>query len=70
MLSTRVIVKLDFLNALNSLRRDLILDSVTAKAPELYHFTHAKYTCEPKLAYVEHTILSRESSQQGEPVSS
>ena len=64
-----VIIVIHFVNAINSLRKDLILDSVTAKTPELYCFTHAKYMCEPKLAYGEHIILSREGYQQGDHLS-
>ena len=36
-----VLVKLDFNNALNSIRRDLVLDSTADKTSELYRlFTH------------------------------
>ena len=38
--------------------------------PELYRITIAKYSCESTLVYGEHTIPSREGSQQGDPVSS
>jgi hypothetical protein len=63
-----VIVKLDFTNAFNTVRRDLILDTVAEKIPQLYRFVHATYSCEAKLAYGSHTILSREGTQQGDPI--
>ena len=37
---------------------------------ELYCFAFAKYSCEPKLVYGNHIILSREGNQQGDPLSS
>ena len=58
------IVKLS-LNAFNSIRRDLLLDKIAKNILELYRFTLAKYSCEPTLVYDEHTIPSREGSQQG-----
>ena len=65
-----VTVKLDFSNAFNSVRRDLILDTAAANTPEIYRFTYAKYSCEPKLIYGPHIIRSKEGSQQGDPLSS
>jgi len=62
--------KLDFVNAFNSVRRDHLLDSIASNTPELYCFAFAKYSCEPKLVYGNHIILSRKGNQQGEPLSS
>ena len=64
------IVKLDFSNAFNSIRRDLLLDTMAKNIPELYRFTLAKYSCEPTLVYGAHTIPSRVGSQQGYHLSS
>ena len=44
-----VLVKLNFSNAYNSVRRDTMLESVADKMPELYRFTHASLACSPKL---------------------
>ena len=45
-----VIVKLDFTDAYNSLRRDAVLETVADKMPELYPFTHSSLlACCPKL---------------------
>lgn len=65
-----VIVKLDFSNAFNCLRRDAILDAVAAKMPEIYRLVHAAYSCEPILVYGEHELTSREGAQQGDPLGS
>ena len=46
------IVKLHFSNAFNSIRRDLLLDTMAKNIPELYRFTLAKYSCEPTLCMV------------------
>ena len=63
------IIKLDFSNAFNSIRRDLILDTVARNMPELYRFTLATYSCEPSLTFGDQAIPSREGSQQGDPLS-
>ena len=58
-----IIVKLDFLNAFNSLHRDYMLERVSEVIPELYKFCH--------LAYHEHSILQFGefclTSQEGSP---
>ena len=59
------VVKLDFSNAFNSIRRDLQLDTIAKNILELYRFTLAKYSYESTVVYGEHTIPSREGSQQG-----
>ena len=58
------IVKLDFSNALNSIRRDLLLEIVAKNMPELYIFTLATYSCKPTLVYGDQTIISREGSPE------
>ena len=40
------IIKLDFANAFNTLRRDFLLDTVARNIPQLYRFTLATYGCE------------------------
>ena len=64
------VVKLDFSNAFNSVRRDVILDAIAANVPEIYRLVHASFSCDPILVYGEHQILSREGSQQGDPLGS
>jgi len=41
-----VIVKLDFSNAFNNVKRDLILDNIAAHTPEIYRLVHAAYSWE------------------------
>ena len=48
--SDHLIIKLDFINAFNSVRRDVVLDTAAKNTPELYHFIHAAFSCEPILA--------------------
>ena len=66
--SDHVIVKLDFSNAFNCVRRDVILDAVAANMPEIYCLVHAAYSCEPILVYGEHQLRSSEGAQQGDPL--
>ena len=66
-----VLVKLDFLNAFNSIRRNVILEAVAANMPEIYRLIHAAYFCEPILVYYgDHQLRSREGAQQGDPLGS
>ena len=64
-----VLVQLDFVNAFNSVRRDTILESTANNIPELYKFVLPSHSCEAKLVFVEHIVLSHEGSQQGDPLS-
>ena len=64
-----VLVKLDFSNAYNIIRRDAVLQTVAAKMPELYRFVHSWLACSPKLIYGTCIIESVEGSQQGDPLS-
>jgi len=62
------IVQLDFSNAFNCVRREVILDAVAAEMPDIYCLVHAAYSCEPILVYAKHQVRSSEGSQRGEPV--
>ena len=64
------IVKLDFSNAFNSIRRDLILDAIASKIPEIYCLVHAAFSCNPSLTFGEYLISSQEGAQQGDPLGS
>jgi len=61
-------VKLDFSNAFNSLRRDAMLKAVADKVPDLYAFCHAAYSCNSVLKFGSHSVLSSEGVQQGDPL--
>ena len=63
-----IIVKLDFSNAFNALRRDSMLEAVAAKAPEIYRYVYDNYAYAPQLQTRQHTILYEEGTQQGDPL--
>ena len=62
-----VFLKLDFANAVNTLRRDVIADALLKNAPELYAFYCACYENSSLLFYGENLIDSSEGFQQGDP---
>ena len=64
-----VLVKLDFANAFNTIRRDSTLETTAENTPELYKFILSTHSCEFKLTFGPYIILSREGSQQGDPLS-
>ena len=63
-----VVIKFDFSNAFNCVRRDLILDSIATNIPEIYWLVYSAFSCEPVLTLGSHEILSREGAQQGDPL--
>ena len=65
-----VFVKLDFSNAFNSVRRDLLLRTAASHLPGIYRFIHASLSCDSKLLYGQEIILSSEGTQQGDPLGS
>ncbi len=65
---SHVVVKLDFANAFNTLRRDCMLEAVAREVPELYSFVHTAYTVDPILQYGVDIVRSTEGPQQGDPL--
>ena len=63
-----VLVKLNFCNAFNTIRRDAVLNAVSAKLPELYRFCHTAYGGTSLLQFGEHSTNSAEGVQQGNPL--
>lgn len=63
-----VVVKLDFTNAFNCLRRDIMLQTVAHELPSLYKFCHLAYSAGTKLRFGDHAIWSMEGVQQGDPL--
>ena len=62
------LVKLDFQNAFNSIRRDLMLANTLEKAPAIYPLAFSAY-CQPSLLFFDKfTISSCEGVQQGDPL--
>ena len=63
-----LMLKLDFQNAFNSIRRDVILKEVLIKTPKVYPLAYSAYRFPSFLFYGNSTILSAESVQQGDPL--
>ena len=63
-----IIVKLDFSNAFNSLHRDTMLNAIVEHVPQIYRFCHLAYDTSSALKFFNHTLLSQEGVQQGDPL--
>ena len=63
-----VMVKLDFKNAFNSIRRDKMLEAVQKFIPELASFVHSAYSSPSSLFWEDKIIQSAEGVQQGDPL--
>ena len=66
----RAMVKLDFRNAFNSIRRDCMLEAVQSLCPVLYPFVHSVYASPSDLKWGDRYIPSSEGVQQGDPLGS
>ena len=64
----QVILKLDFQNAFNCIRRDKMIQAVSILAPELTPFVHASYSESSSLFWGETSLMSSEGVQQGDPL--
>ena len=62
------IVKLDFSNAFNTVRRDAMLNAVDTELPELYRLCYSAYAEASLLQLGDHTVVSAEGVQQGDPL--
>jgi len=62
------VVKLDFRNAFNSVRRDKMLEAVQTFAPDIYPFVHSTYSSPSSLLWENSSIQSSEGVQQGDPL--
>jgi len=63
-----VVVKIDFSNAFNCIRRDSVLAAVSASIPEIYRCCCLAYNHTSILQYGQRTIASEEGVQQGDPL--
>ena len=68
MANGQAVVKLDFSNAFNSLRRDAMLDTVSNRLPQLYKFCWTSYNGDSILQIGDKSIISAEGVQQGDPI--
>lgn len=64
----QALIKLDFKNAFNSIRRDAVLEAVNLSLPSSYPFVHAAYASDSFLFFGGDTLLSQEGVQQGDPL--
>ena len=62
------VVKLDFANAFNSIRRDAVLMAVSVKLPQLYKFCWTAYNFDSILQFGDRSLSSAEGVQQGDPL--
>ncbi len=63
-----VMVKLDFTNAFNSIRRDCMIESVNQHIPELMDYVTSCYGGCSSLLFGPYTVDSAEGVQQGDPL--
>ena len=66
--SGHAMLKLDFRNAFNSVRRDKVLEAVRNLAPDVYPLAHSSYSTSSSLLWGDKVIQSHEGVQQGDPL--
>jgi hypothetical protein len=64
----QALLKIDFSNAFNTLRRDQMLYMVRNELPELYPFIYSCYSDQSFLRFGQYTLTSEEGTQQGDPL--
>ena len=64
----QALLKIDFTNAFNTLRRDEMLNVIYNELPELYTYIHSCYFGETFLRFGQFTLLLDEGPQQGDPL--
>ena len=63
-----LLLKVDFKNTFNTLKRDKMLESVKQYAPELFAFTNSAYEHPLLLFCGDHIVESAKGVQQGDPL--
>ena len=66
--SDKALLKVDFSNAFNTIRRDKILEATKAHIPTLLPFVHSVYSSSSTLLWEGELLLSSEGIQQGDPL--
>ena len=64
--SEHAMLKLDFRNAFNSVRRDKVLEAVRDLAPNIYPLVHSSYSTSLTLLWGDKVIQYQEGMQQGD----
>lgn len=65
--TSKVLLKIDFRNAFNTLERDIILECFKAQAPKMYKYMWQCYAKPSLLFFGDKTINSQVGAQQGDP---
>lgn len=65
--SRKVLLKIDYANAFNSISRDIMMKQVIDKVPIVYPFLEQCYRTPSYLFYGNNVILSESGCQQGDP---
>jgi len=63
-----ILLKIDFSNAFNCVRRDALLEAVAEYLPDLLPFASSCYTTHSLLTFGEHRLSSEMGAQQGDPL--
>jgi len=63
-----VLVKIDFTNAFNTLRRDCILEAIAKQLPELLPFVSSTMDNSTDLQFGEYILQSQEGDQHSDPL--
>ena len=66
--TNQVILKLDFKNAFNNIRRDRMLKAVMQLEPDLFPLVHLAYSSPSVLFWGDRLLQSAEGMQQGDPL--
>ena len=66
--SENIVLKIDFKNAFNSVRRDVLLRKVYKLFPQIYPFVYQAYSSSSNLFFGNETLFSKEGVQQGDPL--
>ena len=64
----RIVLKIDYNNAFNSIRRDTLLSIIQNHYPEIYPFIWQSYSTPSALLFGDHIIQSSSGVQQGDPL--
>jgi hypothetical protein len=63
-----VFMKVDFTNAFNSIRRDVVLEATADLLPELLPYVSSTYSASSNLSFGTYLVPSDEGVQQGDPL--
>ena len=66
--SDKALLKVDFSNAFNTIRRDKIFEATKAHIPVLLPFAHSVYSSPSTFLWEGELLLSSEGIQQGDPL--